>query len=101
MGQRPPCTISLTRYVHVVHISRMTKLDKWMGDTRDDLWLAQALMCSRSQASRIRRGKSIPSLETAVAIERLTKGRVKPADLLVLSPSERPANDAQPQDRAA
>lgn len=73
----------------------MTKLDTWMGEDRDDLWLAQALGCSRSQASRIRRGKSIPSLESAVAIERLTKGKVKPADFLIA------ANDTLPQSEAA
>lgn len=71
----------------------MTKLDAWMGDSRDDQWLAQALGCSRSQASRIRRGKSIPSLETAVAIERLTKGKVKPSDLLAGATVPAPAND--------
>lgn len=65
-----------------------------MGDGRDDQWLAQALGCSRSQASRIRRGKSVPSLDTAVAIERLTKGKVKPADLLVGTAAPASANDA-------
>lgn len=72
----------------------MTKLDAWMGDRRDDQWLANALGCSRSQASRIRRGKSMPSLDTAVAIERLTKGKVKPADLLVGAVPPSSANDA-------
>lgn len=101
LDQRPPCTISLTHYVHVVHIPGMTKLDTWMGDDRDDLWLARALNCSRSQASRIRRGKSIPSLETAVAIEKLTKGKVRPSDLLVAPLREVAANDTAPQAKAA
>ena len=101
LDQRPPCTISLTHYVHVVHIPGMTKLDTWMGDDRDDLWLARALNCSRSQASRIRRGKSIPSLETAVAIEKLTKGKVKPADLLLAVPTESAANDTGAEDPEA
>jgi len=85
----------------VVHISLMTKLDAWMGESRDDLWLARALRCSRSQASRIRRGKSAPSLETAVAIEKLTKGKVKPADLLITATPESAANDDQPPAEAA
>jgi DNA-binding transcriptional regulator YdaS (Cro superfamily) len=73
-----------------------TKLDLWMGDARDDVWLSGVVGCTRSQASRIRRGKSLPSLAGAVAIERATKGKVKAADLL-----EGAANDAQPQERAA
>ena len=72
-----------------------------MGEGRDDLWLARALSCSRSQASRIRRGKSIPSLETAVAIEKLTKGKVRPSDLLVAPLREVAANDTAPQAKAA
>ncbi|MNF10417.1 hypothetical protein D3C80_2113450 [compost metagenome] len=79
----------------------MTKLDAWMGESRDDLWLARALNCSRSQASRIRRGKSVPSLETAVAIEKLTKGKVKPADLLLVVPAGWAANDTSSQSEAA
>lgn len=59
----------------------MTKLDVWMGK-RDDQWLAAALECSRSQASRIRRGKSKPSPARAFQIEKLTRGKVKAADLL-------------------
>lgn len=79
----------------------MTKLDEWMGEARDDLWLAQALGCSRSQASRIRRGKSVPSLETAVAIERMTRGKVKPRDLLVVADAIEPANDTTAPSEAA
>lgn len=75
-----------------------TKLDLWMGDSRDDNWLAQVIGCTRSQASRIRRAKSRPSLAGAVAVEKATKGKVKAADLL--NPPTA-ANDAQAVERAA
>jgi DNA-binding XRE family transcriptional regulator len=93
----------LTCYVHVVHILAMTqtKLDLWMGSERDDQWLANAVGCSRSQASRIRRGKSVPSLETAVAIERVTKGKVRPADLLISPACPAAANDDDAPSEAA
>jgi hypothetical protein len=99
-GERPRRTKLLTKNVHQAHIPHMseakTKLDLWMGDARDDVWLSGVVGCTRSQASRIRRGKSLPSLAGAVAIERATKGKVKAADLL-----EGAANDAHPQERAA
>lgn len=60
----------------------MTKLNEWMGDDRDDVWLAAALGCSRPQASRIRRGKSRPSPARAFQIEKLTRGKVKASELL-------------------
>lgn len=91
----------LTLNVHQVHNPIMTKLDEWMGEARDDFWLAQALGCSRSQASRIRRGKSVPSLETAVAIERMTRGKVKPRDLLAAVDAIEPANDNPSVEKAA
>lgn len=89
--------------MHVVHILSMTqtKLDRWMGSDRDDQWLANAVGCSRSQASRIRRGKSVPSLETAVAIERATKGKVRPADLLIAEGCPAAANDDTATEKAA
>ena len=95
------CTFGLTADVHIMHFVAMTKLDQWLGDKRDDSWLAEKLGCSRSQASRIRRGKSCPSLETAVAIERLTKGKVRPADLLGKAVIEQPANDNPSVEKAA
>ncbi len=95
------CTFGLTDDVHIMHFMVMTKLDQWLGDKRDDSWLAEKLGCSRSQASRIRRGKSFPSLETAVAIERLTKGKVRPADFVVKAIDPVPANDNPSVERAA
>lgn len=68
------------------------------ANDRDDVWLAQALGCSRSQASRIRRSKSLPSGPRAFQIEKLTKGKVKAADLLT---SPVAANDQTAQDAAA
>lgn len=81
-----------------MHSPVMTKLDAWMGSERDDLWLAAALGCSRSQASRIRRGKSRPSPTGAFQIEKITRGRVKAADLLAAPIA---ANDATPHSEAA
>lgn len=75
----------------------MTKLDAWMGK-RDDQWLAEALGCSRSQASRIRRGKSKPSPARAFQIEKLTRGKVKAIDLLAEPVA---ANDTPAQGAAA
>jgi len=60
----------------------MTTLQQWLGPKRDDRWLADALGCSRSQASRIRRGESRPSPERAFLIEKLSRGKVKAAELL-------------------
>jgi DNA-binding transcriptional regulator YdaS (Cro superfamily) len=92
----------LTRNVHQAHILFMTeaktKLDLWMGDARDDVWLAGVVGCTRSQASRIRRGKSLPSLAGAVAIEQATKGKVRAADLLAAA---LPANDQTASQEAA
>lgn len=75
-----------------------TKLDRWMGDERDDLWLASIIGCSRSQASRVRRGKSRTSAAGAFAIERATKGKVKAADMFA---EPVPANDPLPHSEAA
>lgn len=90
----------LTLNVHQVHIDDMTqtKLARWMGGDRDDLWLAAVLGCSRSQASRVRRGKSRPSPAGAFELERVTRGKVKAAELLANSI---PANDQVPSAEAA
>lgn len=86
--ERPPCTSLLTFNVHRVHSHAMdeiakTPLDSWMSDNdKDDVWLASALCCSRSQASRIRRGKSTPSPTRAFQIEKLTRSKVKASALL-------------------
>lgn len=75
-----------------------TKLELWMGDARDDRWLAEALGCSRSQASRIRRGRSRPSPAGAFQIEKLTRGKVKAAELLG---PDAIASDPSPNRKAA
>lgn len=83
--------------VHIIGMMQ-TKLDLWMGETRDDQWLGQVLGCSRSQASRVRRGKSRPSPSGAFEIERVTRGKIKAWELLadpVIS------NDTPPQEEAA
>ena len=86
--------------MHVVHIAAMTqtKLDLWMGENRDDQWLAQVLGCSRSQASRVRRGKSRPSPTGAFQIEKVTHGKVKASELLAEPIA---SNDTPPQEEAA
>lgn len=80
--QRTKCTICLTWEVHIMHFVGMSTIQDWLGDKRDDQWLAQAIGCSRSQASRIRRGESRPSPERAFLIEKLSRGKVKAAHLL-------------------
>lgn len=88
--------------MHVVHILAMTKtkLDLWMGETRDDQWLAGVLGCSRSQASRVRRGKSRPSPAGAFQIEKVTRGKVKASELLS-EPIAANDADTPPQEAAA
>lgn len=77
-----------------MHFPPMTKLNTWMdANRRDDRWLASVIDCDRSQASRIRRGRSRPSPARAFQIERLTKGKVKAADLLTAPLC--PANDTE------
>lgn len=52
----------------------MTDLGRWMQDNDwDDARLADTLAVDRSQASRLRRGKSFASPDTAKRLERLTK----------------------------
>lgn len=80
--QRTKCTFHLTHKVHIMHFVAMSTIQDWLGDKRDDQWLAQAIGCSRSQASRIRRGESRPSPERAFLIEKLSRGKVKAAELL-------------------
>lgn len=76
------CTNSLTSNVHFMHFVLMMNLEQWLGADRDDSWLAEKLGCSRSQASRIRRGKSRPSPRGAFIIEELSDGHVRANDLL-------------------
>jgi len=76
------CTNCLTANVHFVHFTIMMNLEHWLGSDRNDSWLAEKLGCSRSQASRIRRGKSRPSPRAAFIIEELSAGLVRANDLL-------------------
>lgn len=76
----------------------MASLDQWMTDNDcDDLWLAKALGCDRSQAWRIRKRKSRTSAARAFQIEKLTGGKVKAAAILT-APIE---GAAQPAGQAA
>lgn len=80
----------------------LTPLGRFMkANGLRDQWLVESLGITQPQASRVRRGKSQPSLETAVAIERVTKGKVRPADLLVAAPCPAAANDDTATERAA
>lgn len=98
----------LTGYMHHMHIGRMsstgkhTPLERWMkAEGLRDQWLVEAVGITQPQASRIRRGKSRPSLEVAVAIERLTRGKVRPRDMLVPATEPKAANDDAPASEAA
>lgn len=72
-----------------------TELEKWMEvRSKKDPWLATVLGVSLSQASRIRRGKSRPSLDGAAELNRLTRIPVSRFTLLA-------DVEAQPEERAA
>lgn len=61
--------------VHLVHIGAMNELQQWMQSKElNDAKLAELTkgQVSRSQISRIRRGRSIPKVSTAKALEALT-----------------------------
>lgn len=71
------------RQVHIQVMIDLTPLGSWMAQRGvRDQWLADQLSCTQSQISRIRRGLSRPSAERAFAIEKLTRGKIKAADLL-------------------
>lgn len=60
-----------------------TPLGRWMkANGHRDLWLATQLGCTQSQACRIRNGAGT-SPERAFLLERVTKGKVKAADILM------------------
>lgn len=64
-------------------MNQLTPLASWMSNKGvRDQWLADRLDCTQSQISRIRRGISNPSPKRAFDIEKLTRGKVKAADLL-------------------
>lgn len=66
-----------------MHFPIMSDLLIWMqSNAKDDKWLADALGCDRTQASKIRRRRSRPSPERAFLIENLTRGKVKASALL-------------------
>lgn len=61
----------------------LTPLANWMSKQGvRDQWLADKLSCTQSQVSRIRRGVNKPSAERAFLIEKLSRGKVKAAELL-------------------
>lgn len=67
------CTNGLTPKVHRVHNLSMTLQDWMTAHHYDDAKLATELgVVTRSQVSRIRRGKSRPSATVAVKLEQVT-----------------------------
>lgn len=62
-----------------------TPLALWMRQKNvRDQWLADQLGCTQPQVCRIRNGART-SPERAFAIEKITRGKVKAADLLIPS----------------
>jgi DNA-binding transcriptional regulator YdaS (Cro superfamily) len=60
------------------------KLFQWMEKKgHPDTWLSQQLGISKPAVSGYRTGKTVPSLENAVKINRLTKGEVGFEDMLI------------------
>ena len=56
-----------------MHIQVMTRLDRWMTDNEwDDAKMAEAIGRDRSQVSRIRRGLSGASKDTALKLATIT-----------------------------
>ncbi|WP_167765420.1 MULTISPECIES: helix-turn-helix domain-containing protein [unclassified Brevundimonas] len=77
----------------------MTPLGQWMlKHQRRDQWLADQLGCTQPQACRIRQGTSATSPDRAFMIEKITKGAVKAASVLM---PDRSANDPSPNRKAA
>ncbi len=63
------------------------KLFDWMSKKgHSDTWLAQQLGVSKPAVSGYRTGKTVPSLENAVKIHRLTNGEVGYEDMLLTNP---------------
>ena len=79
----------------------ITPLARWMRKHKlRDQWLADQLGLSQPQACRIRLGQNGTSAERAFQIERLTKGKVKASDVLLVQ-RHLPANDPAPSAEAA
>ena len=79
----------------------ITPLARWMRKHKlRDQWLADQLGLSQPQACRIRLGQNGTSPERAFQIERLTKGKVKASDVLLVQ-RHLAANDTPPQEAAA
>lgn len=77
--------------------THLTPLGRWMRERKlRDQWLADNLKLSQPQACRIRLGQTGTSAERAFQIEKLTKGKVKASDVLLVR-----ANDAAASDQAA
>ncbi len=58
----------------------ITLFSRWLdANGRDRAWAADQLAVSRSYVDRLARGSSMPSLDLALKIERLTRGAVTPA----------------------
>ena len=62
----------------------ITPLGRWMRKNKvRDQWLTEQLGLSQPQACRIRLGKSRTTPERAFQIEKITRGKVKAADVLL------------------
>lgn len=72
------------RRAHIVAMNDdLSPLARWMkANNRRDQWLAEQLGCTQSQACRIRNGART-SPERAFQLEKLTRGKVKAADVLM------------------
>ncbi len=58
----------------------ITLFSRWLdANERDRAWAADQLGVSRSYVDRLARGSSMPSLDLALKIERLTGGAITPA----------------------
>lgn len=79
------------RSAHIVGMNdNLTPLARWMkANGHRDQWLADQLGCTQSRACRIRNGART-SPERAFQLEKLTRGKVKAADLL-MAPTEKAA----------
>lgn len=78
----------------------LTPLGRWMkAHGHRDQWLADKLGCTQPQACRIRNGART-SPERAFKLEKITRGKVKAADLLTAAPLPS-ANDTQSKAEAA
>lgn len=66
----------------------MTLKDYLSSLTITDAEFGEKIGVSQSQVSRIKNGKTSPSLEVIVAIEKITKGKVRAEDIFAVVQSQ-------------